>query len=193
MVRVCFLWHMHQPFYKDLVSGHYRMPWARLHALKDYFGMVELLREFPAARATFNLVQYISTRVPGRHGERFSPPSIFLLENRSCHQLQQLAQVSDDSCGRLQPAREEVGNLFFRDGNIAVGHRHAEIGPIVKVRVLGCQPSVLGPLPPQMHVRPAGRHVIKEGTPTRLTKQREFLNENLVLGKDLPEQLTDVA
>ena len=56
MIRVCFLWHMHQPFYKDLVSGEYRMPWARLHALKDYLGMVEVLREFPAVRATFNLV-----------------------------------------------------------------------------------------------------------------------------------------
>ena len=30
--------------------------WTRLHSLKDYFGMVELLREFPAVRATFNLV-----------------------------------------------------------------------------------------------------------------------------------------
>ena len=50
MIRVCFLWHMHQPFYKDLVSGRYRMPWTRLHALKDYFGMVEILREFPTAR-----------------------------------------------------------------------------------------------------------------------------------------------
>ena len=63
MIRVCFLWHMHQPFYKDLVSGHYRMPWTRLHALKDYFGMVELLREFPAARATFNLVPSLVAQI----------------------------------------------------------------------------------------------------------------------------------
>jgi len=50
------LWHMHQPFYKDLAEGVYAMPWVRLHALKDYFGMVALLREFPAFHATFNLV-----------------------------------------------------------------------------------------------------------------------------------------
>ena len=56
MIRICFLWHMHQPFYRDLVSAQYRMPWTRLHALKDYFGMVEILRDFPAVRVTFNLV-----------------------------------------------------------------------------------------------------------------------------------------
>ncbi|HUZ46726.1 MAG TPA: glycoside hydrolase family 57 protein [Terriglobia bacterium] len=50
------LWHMHQPFYKDLAEGVYAMPWVRLHALKDYYGMVAMLREFPAFHATFNLV-----------------------------------------------------------------------------------------------------------------------------------------
>ena len=50
------LWHMHQPFYKDLVEGRYTMPWTRLHALKDYFGMVAMLREFPTVHMTFNLV-----------------------------------------------------------------------------------------------------------------------------------------
>ena len=23
---VCFLWHMHQPYYKDLATGEYRLP-----------------------------------------------------------------------------------------------------------------------------------------------------------------------
>ena len=50
------LWHMHQPFYKDLAEGVYAMPWVRLHALKDYYGMVAMLEEFPDVRVTFNLV-----------------------------------------------------------------------------------------------------------------------------------------
>src|SRR3569832_2175961 len=53
---VCFLWHMHQPFYKDLVSGEYKLPWTRMHALKDYYGMVKVLEEFPSVHQTFNLV-----------------------------------------------------------------------------------------------------------------------------------------
>jgi alpha-amylase/alpha-mannosidase (GH57 family) len=56
MTRVAILWHMHQPFYQDLVTGEHILPWVRLHALKDYWGMVALLREFPDVRVTFNLV-----------------------------------------------------------------------------------------------------------------------------------------
>lgn len=47
---------MHQPFYKDLWTGQYKLPWTRLHALKDYAGMVRILEEFPRVRQTFNLV-----------------------------------------------------------------------------------------------------------------------------------------
>ena len=54
--RVALLWHMHQPFYQDLVTGEHILPWVRLHALKDYYGMAALLREFPDVRLTFNLV-----------------------------------------------------------------------------------------------------------------------------------------
>ncbi len=54
--HLMLLWHMHQPFYKDLVEGVYAMPWVRLHALKDYYGMVAILKEFPSVHVTFNLV-----------------------------------------------------------------------------------------------------------------------------------------
>ena len=56
MTRVAILWHMHQPYYEDLATREHILPWVRLHALKDYYGMVALLREFPDVRLTFNLV-----------------------------------------------------------------------------------------------------------------------------------------
>ena len=56
MTHVALLWHMHQPYYEDLVTREHILPWVRLHALKDYYGMVALLREFPGVRVTFNLV-----------------------------------------------------------------------------------------------------------------------------------------
>jgi alpha-amylase/alpha-mannosidase (GH57 family) len=62
-IYLCFLWHMHQPFYKDLISGEYKMPWTRLHALKDYYGMVRILGEFPEVRQTFNLVPSMMAQV----------------------------------------------------------------------------------------------------------------------------------
>jgi len=62
-LRVVVLWHQHQPFYKDLVTGQYRLPWTRLHALKDYYGMVKLLDEFPQVHQTFNLVPSLITQI----------------------------------------------------------------------------------------------------------------------------------
>jgi alpha-amylase/alpha-mannosidase (GH57 family) len=56
MTAVALLWHMHQPYYEDLVTREHILPWVRMHALKDYYGMVALLEEFPKVRATFNLV-----------------------------------------------------------------------------------------------------------------------------------------
>ena len=53
-IYLCFVWHMHQPFYKDLMSGEYKLPWTRMHALKDYYGMVSILEEFPEVHQTFN-------------------------------------------------------------------------------------------------------------------------------------------
>ena len=63
VIRVAFLWHMHQPFYKDLATGKYRLPWVRMHALKDYYGMVKLLSEFPEVHQTFNLVPSLITQI----------------------------------------------------------------------------------------------------------------------------------
>jgi alpha-amylase/alpha-mannosidase (GH57 family) len=63
MTRVALLWHMHQPFYQDLVTGEHILPWVRLHATKDYWGMVALLKEFPNVRLTFNLVPSLLVQV----------------------------------------------------------------------------------------------------------------------------------
>jgi alpha-amylase/alpha-mannosidase (GH57 family) len=54
--KVAILWHMHQPYYEDLATGEHVLPWVRMHGLKDYYGMVALLNEFPQVKVTFNLV-----------------------------------------------------------------------------------------------------------------------------------------
>ncbi len=62
-IRLVLLWHMHQPFYKDMVTGEYRLPWVRLHGLKDYYGMVKLLDEFPDVHQNFNLVPSLVSQI----------------------------------------------------------------------------------------------------------------------------------
>ena len=74
-IQVAFVWHMHQPFYKDLVTGEYVLPWVRLHAIKDYYDMVAILDRFKGIKQTFNLVpslveqieDYVSGNAMDRH------------------------------------------------------------------------------------------------------------------------------
>ena len=63
MVKLALLWHMHQPYYEDLATGEHILPWVRLHAIKDYWGMVAMLEEFPRVRLTFNLVPSLIRQV----------------------------------------------------------------------------------------------------------------------------------
>ena len=53
---VAFVWHMHQPTYKDALTGEYVLPWVRLHGAKDYLHMAQVLADFPRIHATFNFV-----------------------------------------------------------------------------------------------------------------------------------------
>ncbi|NOY77888.1 MAG: glycoside hydrolase [Calditrichaeota bacterium] len=55
-IKIAFLWHQHQPYYKQPDTDVYTLPWVRLHALKDYFDMVEILDSFPKIHQNFNLV-----------------------------------------------------------------------------------------------------------------------------------------
>ena len=53
---VSFLWHMHQPVYKDPFTGKYTLPWVRLHAVKAYYDMPSVLKSYPGIKVNINLV-----------------------------------------------------------------------------------------------------------------------------------------
>jgi alpha-amylase/alpha-mannosidase (GH57 family) len=54
-LNVALIWHMHQPDYRDPLSGRSLLPWTYLHAVKDYGEMLQTVREIPGVRLTFNL------------------------------------------------------------------------------------------------------------------------------------------
>jgi alpha-amylase/alpha-mannosidase (GH57 family) len=51
---VILLWHMHQPQYRDALSGQYALPWTYLHAIKDYTDMAAHLEGNAQARCVVN-------------------------------------------------------------------------------------------------------------------------------------------
>ena len=58
-----FLWHMHQPDYRDHATGEFRRPWTYLHALKDYTDMAARLEGHPQVRAVVNLVPVLLDQI----------------------------------------------------------------------------------------------------------------------------------
>jgi len=124
-LRVVVLWHQHQPFYKDLVTGQYRMPWTRLHALKDYYGMVKLLDEFPQVHQTFNLVPsliaQIQDYVSGDADDPFlqvaSKPATDLTEGERRFALQYLFQAHPVNVIGRYPRYRELWEKFRGAGD----------------------------------------------------------------------------
>lgn len=56
---LALLWHQHQPSYKDASRpdqrGSYIHPWVRLHAIRDYYSMADLVAGHPDLHLTINL------------------------------------------------------------------------------------------------------------------------------------------
>jgi alpha-amylase/alpha-mannosidase (GH57 family) len=124
-LRVVVLWHQHQPFYKDLVTGQYRLPWTRLHALKDYYGMVKLLYEFPQVHQTFNLVPSLITQiqdyVSGDAQDPFlqvaSKPAKDLTTLERRFALQYLFQANTENVIGRYPRYRELWEKFHGTGD----------------------------------------------------------------------------
>ena len=60
---VVLLWHMHQPYYRDALSGQYILPWTYLHAIKDYVDMAAHLEANPQARAVVNFTPVLLKQI----------------------------------------------------------------------------------------------------------------------------------
>jgi alpha-amylase/alpha-mannosidase (GH57 family) len=124
-LRLILLWHQHQPFYKDLVTGEYRLPWVRLHALKDYYGMVKLLDEFPKVHQNFNLVPSLMVQiqdyVDGTAKDPFlavaSKPARDLSEDERRFALQYLFQANPQNLIGRYPRYRELWERFREHGD----------------------------------------------------------------------------
>lgn len=55
-LSLAFVWHFHQPNYQTQPDGIRLMPWARLHAIKDYLDMLLILDKYPKLKLNFSIV-----------------------------------------------------------------------------------------------------------------------------------------
>jgi alpha-amylase/alpha-mannosidase (GH57 family) len=92
-VQVAFVWHMHQPDYRDPTGlGDMVLPWVRLHACRAYTDMAWILERHPSVRATVNISPVLADQIEDlthlRCGDRFLD-----LSRRSAEDLSHLDRV----------------------------------------------------------------------------------------------------
>ncbi|MFA6309847.1 MAG: glycoside hydrolase family 57 protein [Sterolibacterium sp.] len=58
-----FLWHMHQPDYRDHREGEFVLPWVYLHAIKDYSDMAAHLERHTYIHAVVNFVPVLLDQI----------------------------------------------------------------------------------------------------------------------------------
>ncbi len=128
-VELAFLWHFHQPCYRDLPSGKILMPWVRLHGLKDYTGLAALLEEFPEIRCTTNfspvLLDQLQAYVDGATDdmqELSLVPAAELDEEQKAAMLSTFFWAHPDSVVGVYPRYRELLEMHrakktFREGD----------------------------------------------------------------------------
>jgi alpha-amylase/alpha-mannosidase (GH57 family) len=110
-VRLAFLWHMHQPPYREAETGEYLMPWVRLHATRAYFDMAWVLERHPGVRCTVNftpvlleqLADYTSGTARDRLLDLAARPAADLAPEERQQLLRSSFMVDWDTCVRPVP------------------------------------------------------------------------------------------
>ncbi len=115
-IYVSFLWHFHQPYYKESIDGNFSMAWVRLHSVKDYIGMANHLLEFPKMKATFNftpsliaqIVDYVEGKAEDKIQKICKKNVSDLTYSEKCYLLDKLFQTNWNNLIRIWHRYEEL-------------------------------------------------------------------------------------
>jgi alpha-amylase/alpha-mannosidase (GH57 family) len=142
--RLAFLWHMHQPPYREATSGEVLLPWVRLHASRSYRDMAWVLDRHPAVRCTVNfspvLLEQLDEYARGAVRDRFvdltaRAPGDLSLEERALV-LRSFFMVDWDTHVRPVPRYAELLGRRGRDlrgvdpARLAASFTDEEIGDL---------------------------------------------------------------
>jgi len=137
-VDLVFLWHMHQPDYRDYSNGDFVLPWTYLHAIKDYTDMAYHLERHPKVRAVVNFVPILLDQLEDyvdqfATGHLRDPLLRVLVHEDSCALSAEQRQLILDACFRSNhtkmiapyPAYKRLSELFNRlqaDGDTVLSY-----------------------------------------------------------------------
>ncbi|MGA8864706.1 MAG: glycoside hydrolase family 57 protein [Gallionella sp.] len=104
-VDLVFLWHMHQPDYRDYASGEFVLPWTYLHAIKDYTDMAYHFERHPKVHAVVNFVPILLDQIDDyadqfATGQLRDPLLRLLIHDHSARLSELERQLAFDACFR---------------------------------------------------------------------------------------------
>jgi len=113
---------MHQPIYKDFLTGKYHLPWVRFHSTYSYLDMASILDEFPDVKCTFNFTPSLIWQLLDISGGRSVDDAYFTLSGKNAADL-----TGEDKCFLLKnffscdlknaiSPFKKYKDLFFRRG-----------------------------------------------------------------------------
>ncbi|HTZ11285.1 MAG TPA: glycoside hydrolase family 57 protein [Candidatus Margulisiibacteriota bacterium] len=119
MLYLATIFHMHQPYYKNLLTQEAQVPWVRLHGTKDYLDMVEMLERFPAVHQSFNLVpslieqieDYLNHSVKDKFWEYSLKPAAQLSDQEKVFILNNFFSIFKEKVIAIHPRYYE---LYFK-------------------------------------------------------------------------------
>ena len=91
-LKLVIAWHMHQPEYRDLQTGEFKLPWTYLHVIKDYVDMVAHLEAAPEARVVVNFAPILLEQI-----EEYARQVTDYSHNKTLFTDQLLAALVDDA------------------------------------------------------------------------------------------------
>ncbi len=91
-LKLVICWHMHQPEYRDLQTGEFKLPWTYLHVIKDYVDMVAHLEASPEAKVVVNFAPILLEQI-----EEYARQVSGYLHDRTAFTDPLLAALADDS------------------------------------------------------------------------------------------------
>ncbi|MFH0858649.1 MAG: hypothetical protein V1842_03815 [Candidatus Omnitrophota bacterium] len=111
MLNLAFIFHMHQPYYKNLLTKVADVPWVRLHGSKDYLDMVLMLKNYPKINLVFNLVpslieqteDYLSGNVKDKFLELSLKPALELASAEKEFLLNNFFSINPDKVISIFP------------------------------------------------------------------------------------------
>jgi alpha-amylase/alpha-mannosidase (GH57 family) len=115
-VRAVFLWHLHQPEYRDPQTGRPLLPWVRLHSTRSYTDMAEALERHPQIKAVVNwapslllqLEAYVRGEAVDRDEELARRPAGSYSSGERAHVLKESFSVNWELWIKTQPRYAEL-------------------------------------------------------------------------------------